>query len=85
MLENNPNKIKWDWLCFNRNAIDLLEKNLDKIDLVNLSNNPSIFTYDYEGMKNQRYSSGLVEQLMQNRFHPRNIEKFEDWGFESVY
>jgi hypothetical protein len=36
-------------------------------------------------MKEERYSSGLVEQLMQNRFHPRNIEKFEDWGFDSVY
>ena len=47
---------------------------------------PFVFCeYDYDAMKNHMYSSGLFEQLMQNRFHPKNIDKFEDWGFETVY
>jgi len=23
----------------------------------------------------------FTEELMQNRFHPSNIDKFEEWGF----
>jgi hypothetical protein len=41
--------------------------------------NPNIFEYDYEGMKKR---TGLfAEELIQNRFHPKNIDKFEGWGF----
>ena len=35
-------------------------------------------------MKKHIYESGIAEQLMQNRFHPRNIDKFEGWGFDSI-
>ena len=31
MLGNNSEKVRWDWLSFNRNAIYLLEINQDKI------------------------------------------------------
>ena len=24
----------------------------------------------------------IGEELIQNRFHPRNLKKFYDWGFE---
>jgi hypothetical protein len=44
-----------------------------------LSRNPSIFTYDYDQMKENK--NLLHEELMRNRFHPKNIEKFEDWGY----
>jgi hypothetical protein len=28
------------------------------------------------------FKKNVVEELMINRFHPRNIEKFYDWGFD---
>ena len=27
-------------------------------------------------------NSGIVEELMAYIFHPRNMEKWKDWGFE---
>ena len=43
--------------------------------------------YDYEGMRQKMVGTdgGLYRDLMENRFHPRNVHKFESWGFESVY
>jgi hypothetical protein len=33
-------------------------------------------------MKTQMYKdSGIAEELMKNRFHPKNMYKFNDWGF----
>jgi len=40
-LEQNPNKINWDYLCLNPNAIHLLEQNPNKINWNFLSENPS--------------------------------------------
>ena len=39
ILENNLNKIDWNFLSFNENAIHLLEQNQDKIDWSFLSFN----------------------------------------------
>jgi hypothetical protein len=61
----------------NPEAIDLLESNQDKIDWNNLSKNPAIFEYDYSNM-----SRPFTEELMQNRFHPNNLDRFESWGYE---
>jgi hypothetical protein len=58
-----------------------LEKNQDKIYWSLLSENPSIFEYDYEGMKDMM-DNGIKEDLVKNRFHPRNISKFRDWGID---
>ena len=108
LLEKNPDKIRWWHLSENPSAMRLLEKNLDKIDWYFLSNNssegaiqlleknqdkinwdqlfknPHIFKYDYKQMK---ISCMLFkEDLIKNRFHPRNIPKFKDWridGFDS--
>ena len=41
-----PDKIDWDMLSENPNAIHLLEKNKDKINWYNFSANPSIFKID---------------------------------------
>jgi hypothetical protein len=57
-LEQNPDKIDWDWL----------------------SENPSIFEYDYDAMRGRMRT--LAEELIANRFHPRNFEKWVGWGFE---
>jgi hypothetical protein len=40
------------------------------------SSNPSIFEYDYKDMKRP-----FTEELMMERFHPNNVERFEEWGF----
>ena len=53
--------------------------------IFSMSINPSIFEYDYQAMKDRMYNSGLFEGLMMNRFHPRNILKFEDWGHEGIF
>ncbi len=84
LLEKNQDKINWHWLSRNPNAIHLLEKNQDKINWDHLSQNDSLFEYDYNAMKNNMYNpdTGLLEGLMANRFHPRNIDKFEGWGFK---
>ncbi len=86
LLEKNPDKIVWDWLSMNSSegAMRLLEKNQDKINWDQLFKNPHIFKYDYKQMK---ISCMLFkEDLIKNRFHPRNIPKFKDWridGFDS--
>jgi hypothetical protein len=65
-------------LSLNRNAIALLKQNHLKINWTQLSQNPSIFAYDYEKM----YTNMLLfkEDLMKERFHPRNLRKFSSWG-----
>jgi hypothetical protein len=84
LLEWIPvDNIRWYWLSENTNAIHILEKNLDKVDwdaLITI--NPNIFTYDYEAIKNAIYKEGgIAEELMQNRFHPKNMDKWDGWGF----
>jgi hypothetical protein len=83
LLENNQDKIYWSQLSRNPSAraIALLEKNQDKINWAYLSENPSIFEYDYKGMKDAMYN-GIKEDLVKNRFHPKNIPKFRDWGMD---
>jgi hypothetical protein len=80
-LENNQDKIDWSMLSLNPATISLLEKNQDKINWYCLSRNPSIFEYDYKGMKDAMYN-GIKEDLVKNRFHPKNIPKFRDWGMD---
>jgi ribosomal protein L24E len=78
LLKENPLQIDWTMLSLNPNAIELLKANPDKINWTYLSSNPSIFTYDYEKM---RYNCLLFkEDLMKERFHPRNLRKFGSWG-----
>ena len=81
LLEKNQNKINWEMMSQNSSkcAIQFLENNQDKINWLYLSQNTHIFTYDYQNMK----LNCLIfkENLMKNRFHPRNISKFKYWGF----
>ena len=81
LLEKNQDKIDWTLLSFNPSALTLLEKNQDKIKWDYLSENPAIFEYDYKGMKDAMYN-GIKEDLVKNRFHPKNIPKFRDWGMD---
>ena len=70
---------KWWNLSMNPNAIHLLE-NQKNLFWRSLSMNPSIFEYDYEAMRLRM--KPVAEELMANRFHPRNFEKWIGWGFE---
>ena len=81
LLEKNQDKIYWYWLSRNPSALTLLENNQDKIYWSRLSQNPAIFEYDYKGMKDAMYN-GIKEDLVKNRFHPKNIPKFRDWGMD---
>jgi hypothetical protein len=82
ILEKNQDKINWDNLSLNPNAIELLKDNQDKVNWHNLSSNPNIFTYDYKQIKENMKKSGIAEELMAFIFHPRNMNLWNDWGFE---
>ena len=77
----DQDKINWELLSSNPSTISLLENNQDKIVWSRLSGNPAIFEYDYKGMKDAMYN-GIKEDLVKNRFHPKNIPKFRDWGMD---
>ena len=78
-LEQNPDNFNWWSLSLNPAAIHLLEQNQDKIDWDELSKNISIFVYDYEKMATDFIP--LRKAIIENRFHPKNIDKFNGWGF----
>ena len=84
LLKKYPEHISWYQLSKNTNpeAMQILEKQCKgkcyQYWFV-LSGNSNIFTYDYEKMLQTK--SRLHEELIQNMFHPKNIGKFEDWGF----
>ena len=79
LLEQNQDKIKWCYLLENPNTIHLFEQNQDKIDWNWLSGNPAIYTYNYENIEKDFIL--LRKAIIENRFHPNNIDKFNGWGF----
>ena len=81
LLKKNKDNINWDMLSVNINAIELLNKNQHKFNWMGFSSNPNIMTYDYKKMKENMKNSGIVEQLMAYIFNPKNMEKWNDWGF----
>ena len=81
LLKENKNKINWDCLSSNPNAIELLKENQDKINWWYFSQNSNIFTYDYKLMKEKMKNSGIAEELMSVIFHPKNMNKWINWGF----
>jgi hypothetical protein len=80
LLQENQDKIHWKELSGNINAIKLLQENQDKIDWDDLSENINIFAIDYNFLK-ERMLKTILEELMKNRFHPKNQNKWIDWGF----
>ena len=84
LLTKNQDKINWSILSSNPNAIELLEKNKSYINWKQLSKNPSIFTYDYQIMKNNR--KDLHNELLEKILHPDNLEKFiKKYGINVIY
>ena len=80
ILEQNSDKINWSRLSENPAAIYILEQNPDKIDWHWLSTNPAIFTYDYKQIAEHRWP--INKEIIQNRFHPKNMKYFSGWGIE---
>ena len=39
------------------------------------------FVYDYDTMKESKHI--LHEELIQIMFHPKNMDKFDGWGFDT--
>ena len=73
-------KLNWDYLSRNPAAIHLLEQNPDKIVWSCLSANPAIFTYNYKYIAEHRWT--INKEIIQNRFHPKNMKYFSGWGIE---
>ena len=81
LLKENQDKINWNFLSMNPNAINILKENQNKIYWFQFSQNPNIITYDYKKMKESMKNSGIVEELMAKIFNPKNMEKWNSWGF----
>jgi len=81
LLDWNPiEKINYNALSCKPVAIHILEQNPDKIHWIWLSKNPAIFTYDYKQIAEQRWP--INKEIIQNRFHPKNMKYFSGWGIE---
>ena len=75
----NPDKINWYYLSFNKNAIKILEENPDKINWKRFSENSSIFELDYEKMRenNQEMYEDLIKEVMK----PSRVFKNPDYDY----
>jgi len=67
-------------LSYNSAAIHLLEQNQDKIVWERLSENPAIFTYDYDKIREHMESTGIKDELIAYYYRPENIHKFVERG-----
>ena len=63
--------LSWYNLSLNPNAIKLLKENQDKIEWIYFSLNPSIFTYDYDKMKDN--FKILEEEILYKSLHPKRM------------
>ena len=80
-------KLEWYLLSENPNAVNLLEKNQDKINWRAFSRNPAIFKIDYEKMKykNQDFEEELLKEVMRPVRLFKMIEKYGEDYLESVF
>lgn len=75
-MEQNPDKINWNYLSTNPSAMHLLEQNLNKIDWEYLSANPAIFTYDYPRLYQSR--TDLHKEYIEYFWNILTIQKWID-------
>ena len=86
LIKRNIDKIEnfWHSLCLNPNAIEIIEKNISRIDWFNISQNPSIFTYDYDLIK--KNFKDLGEEIIIKALHPkRMLRLMNDYGEDEIY
>ncbi len=83
MLEANQDKINWNALASNPNAMHLLEANMDKFKLQKLFRNPAIFDLDYVKI---RQLAQLHEELIAYVYHPTRVSKWlNEYNHEREY
>ena len=75
----DKNKLNWNYLSYNKNAIELLKENPEKIDWDYLSLNPAIFELDYEKMRinNEEIYEDLIKKVMK----PSRVFKNPDYDY----
>jgi hypothetical protein len=94
-LLNNKDIHEFDWIAIvkshNYDAIELIKENINDIInyfiqekniilfIDNFYRNPFIFTANYKYLKKR--INIILEELMMVMFHPKNINKFKDWGY----
>jgi hypothetical protein len=68
--------------------INLIDKHIKKgvIEILKdpyhyFHHNLNVSIYDYKQMREKMKNSGIVEELMAYIFHPKNMNKWNDWGF----
>ncbi len=77
----NEDRLEWISLPYKITAIHILNENQYNFDWEVFNINSKIFTYDYELMKNKMKNSGIAEELMAYIFNPKNMNKWNEWGF----
>lgn len=87
IVENQAHRFNVDcWEVVSRKewAIDLLERNQDKVDIESLSRNKAIYSLDYSMMK--QAIARLHEELMAYVYHPTRMAKWIDkYGLDREY
>ena len=80
-MEGYKSRIDWLGICLNPNIVDIFNEIENKTEFEILREYPSIFIYDYHGMKKYFYDT-FGEELIKKLYHPRNIMKFGigDWN-----
>jgi hypothetical protein len=73
--------LEWTALPYKPIALKIILENQNNIDFYFFLKNDKLFTYDYKKIKETMKNSEIVEELMAYIFHPRNMEKWKDWGF----
>jgi hypothetical protein len=74
----------WTALTCNENpdAIHLLEKHPENINLFYIGENPNIFVDEYHVACKEYFKNHVTEELTKVVFHPTNIDKFQSWGWD---
>ena len=82
LIEQNPHKhgINWIWLSRQPYTMELFKNNIDKIDWYYFTENPEIFVYDYEAMREANRE--FKEELMQRAWHPSRVARWLEAGMD---
>ena len=75
VLDFDPPKLPIYWSSLFNNL------NFHKLYNKNICIDETIHKYDYVKMKEHMKNTGIAEELMAYIFHPRNMDKWNDWGF----